>query len=81
MGTTTSIVVGGTLVLVGAAYLKTSRGAYETAPYTVLEKDAKFEIRDYEKMVWIETRGYSTKDKEGNNSFRKLFKYITGRNE
>merc|ERR1712127_778745 len=32
-------------------------------------------------MVWIETRGYQAKDKEGNNSFRKLFKYITGRNE
>ena len=81
MISTTSVLIGGTVLLFAAAYWKTSRAGYESAPYTVVKTDGVYEIRDYPTMNIIETKGYASGDKKGNQGFRKLFKFITGQNE
>ena len=76
-GVSVGTVVGVTLVAgVVIAYWRTGRSAYESAPYTVVNKDGNFEIRDYPKMTIIETVDRRGRD----NGFRKLFKFITGTN-
>ena len=75
------MIFGAVALLLCYGYAKTQRGAYESAPYTVLAKDKQFEIRDYPEMNIVATQGFQTRDKQGNNAFRRLFKYITGQNE
>lgn len=57
-----------------------ARGAYESAAYTVVESDGKFEIREYPDLMLAAT---STKsDLQGRDgSFMQLFRYISGANE
>mgnify|MGYP001223201581 FL=1 len=50
--------------------------AYEEAVFKVVHKSENFEIRYYEERIVIQTRS-----KSGNNSFRKLFNYISGKNK
>jgi hypothetical protein len=52
----------------------------ETAPYTLLEseKSLDIEVRNYDSIVLVST---SMAGDNGNNAFRKLFKYIGGENE
>lgn len=50
----------------------------EIAPYTVATKDGDFEVRDYPALVLVETA--KTGD-EGNGSFGRLFRYISGSND
>ena len=52
-----------------------SRDNYESAPYEVLEKDSQFEIRHYPSLNVITTNHVSD-----NESFRRLFGYISGNN-
>ena len=71
------------LVILVVAYVGwkfLSRGAYETATYTVLETDGRFEIRKYPDLVLVTT---STElDSQGKDgSFMWLFRYISGANE
>jgi hypothetical protein len=49
----------------------------ETAPYTLLEseKSLDIEVRNYDSIVLVST---SMAGDNGNNAFRKLFKYIGG---
>ncbi len=66
------------LVLVGVAFVSTSRAGYESASYQVIEKKGKFEIRQYDSHQVVAT---SMKSSGQNGSFGRLFQYISGRNE
>jgi hypothetical protein len=57
-----------------------ARAAYESAEYTVIDSDGKFEIREYPELLLVAT---TTKlDAQGRDgSFMKLFRYISGANE
>lgn len=58
---------------------KTSRAGYESAPYKVVRKDGKFEVRDYPALQVVET-DTGVRTDSGNGSFGRLFGYISGRN-
>jgi DNA gyrase inhibitor GyrI len=63
-------------ILVVLAGCKTSRKGYESAPYKVVSKDGKFEVRDYPALTVVET---PMRDDSG-SSFQRLFRYISGGN-
>lgn len=52
----------------------------EKAKYTIIEKDGKFEIRQYQPHIIAETVVEAGFDNAGNIAFRRLFDYISGRN-
>jgi len=52
----------------------------EEAPYTVVEKQDAFEIRDYAPHVVAETVVEGEVEEAGNKAFNKLFRYISGAN-
>jgi effector-binding domain-containing protein len=52
----------------------------EKAKYQVIEKEGKFEVRQYKPQIVAETIVESDFDKAGNTAFRKLFNYISGDN-
>ncbi|MGD9384642.1 MAG: heme-binding protein [Desulfobacterales bacterium] len=54
--------------------------AIEEATYTVVEKDNKFEIRDYIPYILAETIVEGDLKDAGNKAFRILFRYISGAN-
>ena len=54
--------------------------AIEEARYKVLEKDNKFEIRDYAPYILAETIVEGDLEEAGNKAFNKLFRYISGDN-
>ena len=54
--------------------------ATEEAKYTVLKKDDRFEIRDYEPHILAEIIVEGDIEQAGNKSFNKLFRYISGDN-
>jgi SOUL heme-binding protein len=54
--------------------------AIEEAIYTVVERDAAFEIRDYAPYVLAETVVAGAFEQAGNKAFRRLFRYISGDN-
>jgi len=51
---------------------------YESPAYTVVSRDASFEIRDYPALTVVST---SMQHRGADGSFMKLFRYISGRNE
>lgn len=62
------------------AWNLTARAAYESAPYTVVESDGPFELRDYPELMLASTD--MRPDSKGNDgSFMRLFRYISGENE
>jgi len=65
------------VLLVGC---KLTRGGYESAAYTVVRGDGKFQLRDYPALMVVET--ISTDPENGKDgSFSRLFRYISGGNE
>ena len=52
----------------------------EQARYSVIEKEGKFEVRQYEPCIVAETLVESNFAGAGNVAFRRLFNYISGRN-
>ena len=52
----------------------------EKAKYSVIEKEGKFEIRQYQSQIVAETIVEATFDQAGNLAFRMLFNYISGEN-
>ena len=52
----------------------------ETPKYKVIEKEGRLEIRQYPPQIVAETLVQADFDKSGNIAFRRLFKYISGRN-
>ena len=54
--------------------------AIESANYTVVEREGKFELRQYEPYIVAETIVEGDFDEVGNEGFRRLFDYISGKN-
>jgi hypothetical protein len=54
--------------------------AIEEAKYKVVEKDNKFEIRDYAPHILAETFVEGDLEEAGNKAFNRLFRYISGDN-
>lgn len=54
--------------------------AIEKAKYTVLKREGKFELRQYEPYLVAETIVEGDFDEVGNEGFRRLFDYISGKN-
>ena len=71
------VVVGG-LVLAGC---QAARAGYESAPYTVVRTDGKFELRDYPALTVVETPMAAPSGDAADGSFMRLFRFITGGNE
>ena len=70
-------------IVVGLAYMGwklTSRNAYESAAYSVLESDGDFELREYPDLMMATTE-MGTGLQGGDGSFGRLFQYISGSNE
>ena len=66
------------VVVVGC---KATRGGYESAPYKVVRRDGKFELRDYPLLTVVETPMASGGSNGADGSFNRLFRFITGNNE
>jgi len=59
---------------------RATRAGYESAEYTVVESDGKFEVRQYPDLTLVATT--TQIDAQGRDgSFMKLFRYISGANE
>jgi len=69
-------VVGVGLLLAGC---RATRAGYESAPYTVVRADGKFELRDYPALTVVETPMANPNGSDG--GFMRLFRFITGANE
>ena len=69
------------VVIVGGFVWNTmTRAGYETAEYKVIDKDGKFELREYSDLMLVAT--VTKLDSQGRDgSFMKLFRYISGANE
>ena len=52
----------------------------EEAEYSVIERDGRFELRDYAPRIVAETRVEADFDEAGGIAFRRLFAYISGAN-
>ena len=63
------------------AACKTSRAGYESAPYTTVRKDGRFEIREYPALTLVETPMPGRSEKSSNGSFGRLFRFISGGND
>ena len=67
--------IGGVLM-----FSRSTRAAYESADYTVVESDGNFEVREYPDLILVATA--TQMDAQGRDgSFMKLFRYISGANE
>jgi DNA gyrase inhibitor GyrI len=68
-------------VAAGLVGCQATRAGYESAPYTVVRSDGKFELRDYPALTVVETP-MSADSRDGDDgSFRRLFRFITGSND
>lgn len=70
-----SLAAGG-LLLTGC---QVTRAGYESAPYSVVRSEGRFEIRDYPSLVVVETPMRGARD-GSDGSFNRLFRYISGSN-
>jgi effector-binding domain-containing protein len=70
------IIVAAVVIIIGAI----DAMAIEEAPYKVLKKDSKFEIRDYAPHILAETVVEGNLEEAGNKAFNRLFRYISGDN-
>lgn len=52
----------------------------EKAEYQIIEKEGKFEVRQYKPQIVAETVVDADFDEAGNMAFRRLFNYISGEN-
>ena len=68
------------VVVVYFGWKLTSRSAYETAEYAVLESDQSFEVREYPDLM-MATTDMQQQSQGNDGSFMRLFGYISGENE
>ena len=68
------------VVVVYFGWKLTSRSAYETAEYAVLESDQSFEVREYPDLM-MATTDMQQQSQGNDGSFMRLFGYISGANE
>lgn len=59
----------------------TTAMATEEAKFTVVKKEATFELRDYATHILAETVVEGSLEDASNKAFRKLFRYISGNNQ
>ena len=71
---------GFVLLCVSSLLVVKSAMAIEKAKYTVLEKEAGFEIRQYDPQIVAETFVEGDLENAGNEGFRRLYAYISGEN-
>jgi hypothetical protein len=76
-----SIVIILLILSAGGCVIMSNIFKVETTPYTVLEKDGKFEIRQYPSYLVAETIVDADFKGAGNLAFRRLFNYISGQNK
>ena len=67
-----ALVILAGLISAGCAAM---RAGYDSAPYRVVRRDGRFELRDYPSLVWVETPMRGADD-----SFMRLFRFIGGKN-
>lgn len=53
----------------------------EKASYEIIDKEGKFEVRQYQPQIVAETIVEADFDEAGNIAFRRLFNYISGENQ
>jgi effector-binding domain-containing protein len=70
------ITVAASVIIIGAM----DAMAIEEAKYNVVEKDNRFEIRDYAPHILAETIVEGNLEEAGNKAFNRLFRYISGDN-
>jgi len=71
------------VVVIGLALAgcQATRAGYESATYTVVRSDGRFQVRDYPALTVVETpMGAGNRD-GSDGSFMRLFRFITGGNE
>ncbi len=68
-----------TVIIIGLLFAETAV-AIEKLPYNVLEKDGRFELRQYDTYIVAETTVEGNFKAVGNEGFRRLFNYISGSN-
>jgi hypothetical protein len=68
------------VALAGLTLLVDRAAAYEQPTYEVVAKDGAFELRRYEPYVVAETVVSGSSESAGNQAFRRLFRYISGKN-
>ncbi len=77
------IYLAGVVLLCGLLYMGwklTSRTAYESAEYSVIESHGAIELREYPDLMLVTTE-MGTRVQGDDGSFGRLFQYISGRNE
>ena len=70
------IILAAAVIIMGAM----NGMALETAAYKVVQKDDKFEIREYAPQILAETTVEGDFEEAGNKAFNLLFRYISGGN-
>jgi len=70
------IILAAAVIIIGAM----DAMAIEEATYNVVQKDNKFEIRDYTPHILAETVVEGGLEEAGNKAFNMLFRYISGDN-
>lgn len=76
-----SIIIILLILSAGGCVIMSNIFKVEKTPYTVLEKDGKFEIRQYPSYLVAETIVDADFKGAGNIAFRRLFNYISGQNK
>lgn len=74
------LLLAATVLLCSCASSNSEGNVGLEAKYSVLEKQGKFEIRQYEPCIVAETVVESSFNEAGNMAFGKLFNYISGNN-
>ena len=72
------------LIVIWVGWKLTSRNAYESAEYSVLQAEGPIELRQYPDLMLAATRMNALPDEDsraGDGSFGRLFNYISGGNE
>ena len=72
--------IGGVVTVTGAIGV-VSCGSYETASYSVVQQDGAYEVRQYDEMMMVSAPMQSVDKRGENDSFRKLFKFISKGNK
>jgi hypothetical protein len=68
------------VALAGLTLVGNRAAAYEQPTYEVVAKDGAFELRRYEPYVVAETVVPGSSESAGSQAFRRLFRYISGKN-
>ena len=76
----TKIVLFGLMLISPLLFCSCVTVGIEKAKYQVIEKEGKFEIRQYQPQIVAETVVDADFDEAGNMAFRRLFNYISGEN-